>query len=297
MKIGFIGQGWIGKNYANDFENRGFNVVRYALEEPYASNKALLAGCDIVFIAVPTPTTQDGFNRKIVENVLPLVGNGKIAVIKSTLIPGTTKELSLLFPNIHVLHSPEFLTEATAKEDAERPTRNIVGIPFETETYTEVAKKVLAVLPNSPFNQVCLSDEAEIIKYAHNIHGYIQVVFSNILFDLSSKYDSRWEELKRAFIADPMMCHTYLNPIHKSGRGAGGDCFIKDFKAFLTVYERTVGDVAAINVLKALELKNNELLVSTNKDLDLLQGVYGSVSGKMVLSKDVQFKIKKLYEL
>ena len=38
-KIGFIGQGWIGKNYADDFERRGLEVVRYALEEPYVKNK------------------------------------------------------------------------------------------------------------------------------------------------------------------------------------------------------------------------------------------------------------------
>ena len=37
-KIGFIGQGYIGKNYANDFEKRGYNIVRYALEQPYITN-------------------------------------------------------------------------------------------------------------------------------------------------------------------------------------------------------------------------------------------------------------------
>ncbi len=37
--IGFIGQGFIGKNYADDFENRGYTVIRYALEEQYIDNK------------------------------------------------------------------------------------------------------------------------------------------------------------------------------------------------------------------------------------------------------------------
>ncbi len=58
-KIGFIGQGWIGKNYADDFEKRGFEVVRYAQEEPYIKNKEAIADCDIVFIAVPTPSTPE----------------------------------------------------------------------------------------------------------------------------------------------------------------------------------------------------------------------------------------------
>ena len=39
MKIGFIGQGFIGKSYADDLERRGHAVVRYALEEPYRKNK------------------------------------------------------------------------------------------------------------------------------------------------------------------------------------------------------------------------------------------------------------------
>lgn len=30
MTIGFIGQGWIGKQYADDFEARGHSVVHYA---------------------------------------------------------------------------------------------------------------------------------------------------------------------------------------------------------------------------------------------------------------------------
>ncbi len=41
-QIGFIAQGWLGKNYANDFEERGYSVVRCALEEPYVKIKSLL---------------------------------------------------------------------------------------------------------------------------------------------------------------------------------------------------------------------------------------------------------------
>ena len=39
MKIGFIGQGYIGASYSDDFEGRGFSVVRYSLEEPHVQNK------------------------------------------------------------------------------------------------------------------------------------------------------------------------------------------------------------------------------------------------------------------
>ena len=69
-KIGFVGQGYIGKNYADDFENRGFEVIRYALEKPYTKNKDRIKDCDIVFIAVPTPTTPRGFDYSIVRSVI-----------------------------------------------------------------------------------------------------------------------------------------------------------------------------------------------------------------------------------
>src|SRR5688572_7659927 len=104
MRIGFIGQGWVGRHYADDFENRVYDVVRYGLEKQYASNKDTIKTCEIVFVAVPTPTTPKGFDYSAVRSVLPLVSRGKIAVIKSTLLPGTTEKLQKLFPEILVLH-------------------------------------------------------------------------------------------------------------------------------------------------------------------------------------------------
>ncbi|MCK5027249.1 MAG: hypothetical protein KAS07_02425, partial [Candidatus Pacebacteria bacterium] len=109
-KIGFIGQGWIGKNYADDFKNRGYSVVRYAKEKPYDINKDKIAKCDIVFIAVPTPTTPEGFDDSTLRKVIKLVGKGKTAVIKSTVLPGTTESIQKENPNIFIFHSPEFLT-------------------------------------------------------------------------------------------------------------------------------------------------------------------------------------------
>ncbi len=132
IKIGFIGQGWIGKHYADEFESRMYNVIRYSLEEPYVQNKSMIKDCEVVFIAVPTPTTENGFDESVVRDALKLVGKKKIAVIKSTLLPGITEKLQSEFPDVYVLHSPEFLVEATAAHDAAKPHRNLVGIPIDT---------------------------------------------------------------------------------------------------------------------------------------------------------------------
>ncbi|MBU4347643.1 hypothetical protein KKF23_03785 [Patescibacteria group bacterium] len=282
-KIGFIGQGWIGKNYADNFEERGYNVIRYGLEESYANNGDKIKECDIVFIAVPTPTTPRGFNGSILRDAVKLTGEGKIAVIKSTILPGTTESIQEENSRIFVLHSPEFLTESTAAYDAAHPNRNIIGIPRDDEIYQQAAKTVLSVLPRAPYELVCSAREAELVKYMGNCFLYLKVVYVNMLYDLAKSFGCRWETMAEALAKDSRIGSSHLKPVHasghvdegKGGRGAGGHCFIKDFAAFTKLYEEQVGDKRGIAVLEAIKEKNLDLLVSSGKDLDLLAGVYG----------------------
>ena len=277
-KIGFIGQGWIGKNYANDFEARGLNVIRYAQENPYVQNKDKIRDCDIVFVAVPTPSTPEGFDYSILEEVLLLIGDGKTAVIKSTLLPGTTRKLQEKYPNITVLHSPEFLTEVDAAYDASHPKRNIIGYTHGTDgdIHYDAAKKVMTVLPEAPFKEIVIAETAELIKYGGNCWFYFKVLYMNMLYDLANKLDIDYERVKDAMSYDPRIGFTHLDPIHKSGRGAGGHCFIKDFAAFTEIFKKELPeDSNSIAILEALETKNIELLKNSNKDIDLLKGVYG----------------------
>lgn len=273
--IGFIGQGFIGKNYADDFEKRGFTVVRYAKGPAYEGNAEKIKDCNIVFIAVPTPTTPKGFDYSIVESVLPVVGKGKIAVIKSTILPGTTEALQKKFPDIFVFHSPEFLAEATAAYDAAHPTRTIVGIPQKSEIYMRKAKEVLQVLPHAPYEAVLPVREAELVKYAGNCLLYAKVVFANLFYDVAEKTGGDWSRIRDAVAADPRIGKSHLTPVHFGGRGAGGHCFIKDFAAFSRLYEEFVSDALGTNILNALRDKNNALLRASGKDIELLEGVYG----------------------
>ncbi|MFA5359221.1 MAG: hypothetical protein WC310_05420 [Patescibacteria group bacterium] len=273
--IGFIGQGWIGRNYADDFEARGFETVRYALEEPYRQNKEKIRECDIVIIAVPTPTTPQGFDAGIVAQALDLVGESKVAVVKSTILPGTTARFQKEHPRIVILYAPEFLSEATAAHDAAHPFSNIIGLTVDDEAHRAAAQRILAVLPPAPFQHICSSTEAELIKYSHNMSGYMQIVLFNALYDLASSLNADWLKIQPALEADPYICNRYAKPLHKSGRGAGGGCFIKDFAALAGLYEQMVGDVAGTEFLKSAQKKNIDLLVKSGKDLDLLKGVYG----------------------
>ena len=274
--IGFIGQGWIGKAYADNFEERGYDVVRYSLEKQWIHNKGRIKECDTVFIAVWTPTTPKGFDSSVIESVLPLVGKGKVAVLKSTILPGTTAELQKKFPGVVLLFNPEFLSVASHVHDAAHPFANLVGMPVGDAKHLLAAKRVLKTLPKAPYSSICTSAEAEIFKYSHNASGYTQVILFNLMYDLGQKFGVNWDVVNRAIQADPLISNRYSNPIHKSGRGAGGGCFIKDIAALRAhIKKHLPGDVLAHKVFEAMEAKNMHLLTSTHKDLDLLEGVYG----------------------
>lgn len=273
--IGFVGQGYVGKNYADDFEARGYKTVRYSLEEAYRHNKDKIQDCDIVFVAVPTPSTPKGFDLSIVDAALSLVGKGKTAVIKSTITPGSTRALQKKHAKITVLFCPEFLSVATARHDVENPFLNVVGMPTSSEKQRRAAAEVLSILKKAPENFTCSSDEAELVKYAHNISGYMQILTFNMVYDIAEKLGANWSPIQRAVESDPLINNRYANPLHKGGRGAGGFCFIKDMVAFAQSYERIVKEPLGAAFLKAAQQKNVSLLVNSDKDLDLLTGVYG----------------------
>jgi UDPglucose 6-dehydrogenase len=273
--IGFIGQGWIGKNYADDFENRGFEVVRYSLEEQYIGNKELIRSCPIVFIAVPTPTRPTGFDDSFVIAALENLSAGTVAVIKSTILPGTTEKMQALFPKIMVTHSPEFLMEKTASFDAANPTRNIIGLPVESDEYLARAAEVMAILPKAPFELICSAKEAELIKYGANAFLYLKVVYSNILYDMACGIGGDYEKIKSMVAADPRIGGSHMNVSDDGGRGAGGHCFVKDFEAFIELYQKTADDLSGLEALVSWRNKNIKLLRDSGKNLDLLKEVYG----------------------
>jgi UDPglucose 6-dehydrogenase len=275
MKIGFIGQGFIGKSYADDFDNRGYEVVRYALEEPYVQNKDSIKLCDIVFIAVPTPSTPRGFDSSILENVIALTGDQKIVVIKSTASPGLTEKIQNLYPEKIVLFSPEFLREVTAAHDAANPVRNVIGLPVESEIHRKAAEEVMSVLPRAPYEKITNALAAEFLKYTSNTLPYVKIIFLNIMYDLVQAKGGNWDDLKELLANDPYIAPTHLDPVHKTGRGAGGHCLIKDFAALREFYEEICDDSVGVDFLRAAEMKNIELLKVSQKDIDLLEGVYG----------------------
>jgi UDP-glucose 6-dehydrogenase len=266
MTIGFIGQGYVGGTYADYFEARGFVPVRYSLDPLHIGNKDKLADCHIVFICVPTPTTVAGFDCSVVTESLSLIRRGGVVVIKSTLIPGTTERLQKSFPLLTILHSPEFLSVATAARDAAEPWGNIIGVGANTPDHDAAARVVHAILPDAPFELTCSGTQAELIKYAHNVSAVMQILTMNAVYDVAKAKGADWGAISAAIGADPYIPTRYSNPVHNGKRGAGGGCFIKDFAAF--------AEMSGEPFLQEAKYYNRALLTASDKDLDVLSAVF-----------------------
>jgi len=255
MNIGIIGLGMVGEPIRKWFEEilgykRGKNLFCYDADPKKGYfddfNKA-----DIIFVSVPTPSNPNGScNLSIVESVLDSIKDGKIIVIKSTVVPGTVERLQKKHKNKRLIFNPEFLTEAQAWIDFISPDRQIVA---PTSKSISDAYEVLSLLPKRHFIRPWSSDyakksvhatEAELGKYASNIFGYIKVIFGNILADtceaLSLKFKQEgipakvdYENIRDIISADLRIGPSWLNVEHGNYCGAGGYCFPKDMDAFI----------------------------------------------------------------
>ena len=274
--IGVIGQGYVGKNYADNFEDRGFKVIRYSLDPMHIENKSRIPETDLVIIAVPTPSVGGAFDDSYVRDALSILSKGQTVVIKSTVQKGTTARLQEEHPHLTILHVPEFLREAYAREDVDHPSRNIIGLPVDTPLHQEAARLVEEIFPKAKHVMNVAAVDAEFIKYTHNTMGVMMIVYTNLLYDLAQAHGVQWNSVKDAILHNPWFPEKYLDPIHKDGRGAGGSCFIKDFAAMVESYEQRLPDDAeGIALLAAIVEKNNKLLRDTGKSINILREVYG----------------------
>jgi UDPglucose 6-dehydrogenase len=263
-KIGVMGLGMVGGSVARYFEEQGHVMGQSLFGYDPGKNQLdidrLNAEAEVVFIAVPTPYNVDpksgivGHDLSYVRDALSKLTGSKTVVIKSTVLPGTTDDMSKAFPTHRVLFNPEFLTEVTADNDMRHPDRQIVG--YTTDESFRVSKDVMSLLPLAPFERIMKAKDAEMVKYYGNTWFSAKVVFANQMFDLCQKIGVDYDIVKEAAAADKRIGPTHLEIFHKGYRGYGGKCLPKDTRALIQL-GRQVG--APMDLLETVEQINNRL--------------------------------------
>ena len=270
--IGIIGQGFVGTAIKEGMQH-ALTVDTYDKFKSEASTcnnvEELCKKTKIIFVCLPTPMRPDGScDLSIVESTIEEIdkhSNFHIAVIKSTIPPGTTERLNRTFKNVSVVFSPEFLTEANFLDDFKNQNRIIIGGPRPATTIVKnMFRKV--------FQEVTIvktgSNTAETVKYFTNCFLATKVSFANEMKQICDEVNVDYDKVVEYGLYDKRIGRTHLSTPGPDGRsGFGGSCFPKDLNALIHVAK---DNGVEPTVLQAVWEKNLE--VRPERDWEKLKG-------------------------
>ena len=233
LKVGVVGHGFVGEAISFAFSSVAQMYIYDSDHSKSLNSIKDVHECDYVFICVPTPMFKDGSqDLSYVESSFENATDKPLYILKSTVLPGSTENLSKKFPNLKIIFSPEFLTERTAKLDMLTQSRIILGGNYDL---TNKAKTLF----NLRFKKKNIietdSKTAELIKYMNNTFFATKVSIMNEFRLLSDKIGANWEDALNGFVSDGRIGDSHLNvPGHDGKLGYGGTCFPKDVNAILS---------------------------------------------------------------
>ncbi len=195
-----------------------------------------IAEADVVYIAVGTPSADDGSaDLRAVYTVADLIGtamNGPTTVvIKSTVPVGTADAVRARIAErtsevFDVVSNPEFLKEGAAVDDFTHPDRIVVGCASSESV--KVMQTLYAGFVRTGRPIIFMDNRsAELTKYASNALLATKISFMNELARLCEAVGADVEAVRLGAGSDSRIGPRFLF----AGAGFGGSCFPKDIRA------------------------------------------------------------------
>ena len=251
-----------------------------------------VAGCDVVFIAVGTPTERGGTKADLSQvfgaaaEIAKKIDDGTVVVCKSTVPVGTTREVGrrirAVRPDLRfeVASNPEFLREGSAIEDFKRPDRIVVGVESELAREALYAIYRPLSLNETPILFTGL-ETAELTKYAANAFLATKITFINEIADLCERVGANVQDVARGMGMDKRIGSKFLH----AGAGYGGSCFPKDTLALV----QTGRDAdSPLSIVEAVIAANEARKVGLAERVVAEMG--GSAAGRTVAVLGLTFK-------
>ncbi|MEG0589271.1 UDP-glucose dehydrogenase family protein [Aurantimicrobium sp.] len=251
-----------------------------------------VAGCELHFIAVGTPQSDDSgaadirFVDAAVDALLPNLGPEDVVVGKSTVPVGTAQRLAekLLSAGstATLVWNPEFLREGFAVKDTLSPDRLVFGVADgighvrALSALREVYTATIAA--GTPVVETDLAT-AELVKTAANAFLATKISFINAMSEIAEATGANVTELADAIGYDTRIGRRFLN----AGVGFGGGCLPKDIRAFSARAEELglgssvafLGEVDAINLRQRQRVIDRVISDGGGDPVDLKVAVLG----------------------
>jgi UDPglucose 6-dehydrogenase len=239
MKVGIIGAGIVGGAIEHWFADAHELFIHDPVRGTTLAD--VVDNVDMAYIAVPTPMSDEtgACDTSIVEGVLDALPEGFTAVIKSTVVPGTTQRYHDEYPHLKIAYSPEFLVERRHLEDFGNQDILVCGTH-----HADVAERVFSqhreagVLKREQTFHVTPT-QAELVKYTKNTFYALKVIFANQMYDICEGLAEDWYAVKDIITAPQAqpIGESHLDPIFGLNRGFGGKCLPKDSNALRVLAE------------------------------------------------------------
>jgi UDPglucose 6-dehydrogenase len=225
--------------------------------------KEAVAKSLIIFLAVSTPSTEDGSADisavlDVSDKIAEFMDDYKIIVTKSTVPVGTGKRIVELISSrtkqrLDYVSNPEFLKEGSAVDDFMKPDRVIIGA--DNPEVMGTLKQIY-----SPFmrkkNRIIFMDiaSAELTKYATNCMLATRISFMNELSGLCEKVGADIEAIRAGIGSDSRIGNAFLFP----GVGYGGSCLPKDVSALIHIGKVNDNPMSILESVRDANIRQQE---------------------------------------
>jgi GDP-mannose 6-dehydrogenase len=201
--------------------------------------------CDLYFVCVGTPSRPNGsidltYVQRVCEQIGVVLRNhpgAPVVVVRSTMLPGTTREVVIPALEAHsgkragadfgVCVNPEFLREGSAVGDYNQPPKTVIGELGQPSG--DVLANLYAATPG-PLIRTDI-ETAEMVKYVDNSWHALKVGFANEIGNFCKGLGVDGHNVMDIFCQDTKLniSPNYLKP----GFAFGGSCLPKDLRAML----------------------------------------------------------------
>lgn len=257
MKITIVGSGFVGRATGKGLAQHGNAVTFLDIDEARVSQlkaeglsamvpeQCTSLDAEMTMFCVPTPTVDGKIQLEYLERAVEAFAKRlrrhsryHVVVIRSTVPPGTTRDLVLPIieevsgkkagPDFGLAMQPEYLREVSAEQDFARPWLITIG---ELDQRSGDAVHKIYQKFDAPIERLGL-EEAEFQKYVHNLYNAVKIAFFN---EMRVVADHEGWDADAIFRATAASSEGVWNPIYGI-RDLGpfdGSCLPKDTKALL----------------------------------------------------------------